>query len=348
MRIVDAHQDIAYCAVSLGRNYAMSVAETRASEPERTGNIATLGLPDALAGGVGLVCGTLFVMPAGSVITPGEPVYHTPDEAHQLALDQLDIYRRLAETAPLRLVEDRAALDTVIASWGGDAPVQGLIVLMEGADPIRTPDEVSFWYAQGVRIVGPAWGKTRYCGGTGAPGPLTAEGGLLLDAMAAAGMALDVSHMAEESFWQAIERFSGVTIASHSNCRALIPVGRPDRHLSDAMIRALIARDSVIGTVLYNRFLTDDWTYGQGKTVSLDVAVRHIDHICQLAGSTRHVAVGSDFDGGFGSEGVPAEIDTVGDLPHLAEALARAGYTDADIRAVMGENWLRVFSEMLP
>src|SRR5262249_6691842 len=179
---------------------------------------------------------------------------------------------------------------------------------------------------------------TRYAGGTRAPGPLSALGRSLLGEMERLGVVLGVGHLAEEGFWQALRRFSGTLLASHSNCRALVPT---DRHLSDGMIRALAARDGIIGVVLANRFLVAEWQPEAGP-LPLEAVVRHIDHIAQLAGSTRHVALGSDFDGGFGVESTPAAFDSVADLGALADALAKRGYTPADIEGILGSNWLRL------
>jgi membrane dipeptidase len=347
--LVDGHQDIAFNVVNHRRDFLRAVAETRAAEGERAEEIAMLGLPDALAGGVGLVFGTLYVAPASAAHLSGGKVYRTADEAHAQALEQLSAYRRLAGDPRVCLVARRAELAALRAGWDGGQPRLGIVLLMEGADPIRTPSEAVDWYAAGVRIVGPAWGATRYCGGTGAPGPLTAEGRALMGAMHRAGLALDVSHMAEESFWEALELFDGPVLASHSNCRALVPGPRDDRHLSDAMIRALMARDGVVGVVLYNRFLDPEWTLVRGKqAVGLDAVVRQIDHVCQLAGDVHHVAVGSDFDGGFGSEAAPRELDSIADLGRIGEALAGAGYREADIDAVLGGNWLRALERVLP
>jgi membrane dipeptidase len=165
--------------------------------------------------------------------------------------------------------------------------------------------------------------------------------------LARAGLILDTSHMAEASFFEALELFPGTVIASHSNVRALVPT---DRQLSDDMIRALVARDGVIGTVLYNKFLQAGWAEaGSHKTaVPLSVAVAHIQHICDLAGDARHVGLGSDFDGGFGSESAPSEIDTVDDLYRVGEALAAAGFSEADVEQVLSGNWLRLLRRGLP
>jgi membrane dipeptidase len=348
MIIVDAHQDIAFNATATGRDYLRPVAATRELEGSRTEDIATLGLADALAAGVGIVFGTLFVAPAGSMRN-GEPEYHTAEEAHAQAEQQLAVYQNMARHPQVTLIENRAHLSGVLDAWEQGTPHLGIVVLMEGADPIRTPAEAADWAAAGVRLVGPAWGPTRYSGGTGAPGPLTPEGRQLMRELDRSRLALDISHIAEASFWDALELFDGPVIASHSNCRALVPGEREDRHLSDAMIKALIERDGVIGMVLYNRFLDSSWTCARGKAgVGLDTVLRHIDHVCQLAGNARHVAIGSDFDGGFGSEAIPHELDSIADLPRLAEALARVGFSDDDVAAVMGRNWLRKLEQILP
>jgi membrane dipeptidase len=221
----------------------------------------------------------------------------------------------------------------------------GLVLLMEGADALRDPSELETWQRAGLRLLGPSWRATRYAGGTGEPGGLTDLGRELLREIDRLGMVLDMSHIAEESFWQALDIFSGLVIASHANCRVYVPT---DRQLTDEMIRAIAACDGVIGTVLFDGFVVDGWQRGSDVPVTLDDVVRHIDHVCQLTGSARHSAVGSDFDGGFGVESTPVEFDTVADLEKLAGALERRGYSQEDVAGVLGENWLRLLQRTLP
>ena len=104
----------------------------------------------------------------------------------------------------------------------------------------------------------------------------------------------------------------------------------------------------MIGTVLYNGFVVEGWQRGSDVPVTLDDVVRHIDHVCQLVGSARHSAIGSDFDGGFGVESTPVEFDTVADLEKLAGALERHGYSQEDIAGIMGENWSHMLQRTLP
>ena len=80
----------------------------------------------------------------------------------------------------------------------------------------------------------------------------------------------------------------------------------------------------------------------------MDRVVDNIDHVCQLAGDAKHAGIGSDLDGGYGSEQTPADLDTIADLQKIPELLARRGYSAADIEAVLWGNWVRFFGEVLP
>jgi len=356
MLIVDAHEDIAYSALFGERDFRTSVADKRRSDPadNRQGRegLATVGLPDLLRAKVAVVFGTLYASPARSAFG-GEHLggYSTPQEAETQARKQLDYYRRLAdEDARVTLLSARSDLDAHLAAWQSPdeaAHRVGIVPLMEGADPIVRPDDVKRWFDDGVRIIGLSWSKSRYAGGTRAPGPLSDDGKKLLKHMNELGIVWDVSHLAEESFWQGLDIFKGHVIASHSNCRQYV---QTDRQLSDNMIHALVERDAVIGCVLYNRFLQPEWAAEKGKAaVTLkDDVMRHIDRVCQIAGNARHAGIGSDFDGGFGAQSIPAELDSVADLPKLAGVLGAAGYQPADVELIMGDNWLRVLRETLP
>ena len=352
--IVDAHEDIAWNVLCFGRDYTRSAAETRARDSADvvadTGT-AMLGLPEWLAGGVAVVFGTLYAMPERSP-TAGklDQLYRTPDEAFSLAMRQVDIYRRMAgDDAHFQIVATRADLDAVLASWEGERERRiGIVMLIENGDSIRRPDEVERWHDEGVRLIGPAWMESRYCGGTGEPGPLTDAGVRLLRHMQDLNMILDTSHMAEQAFFQAVDRYEGPIVASHSNPRAYVD---GDRHLSDAMIRALIERGGVIGIVPFNTFLVKDWSRLRGDpkdAAGITHVVRAIDRVCQIAGDARHAGLGSDFDGGFGAESAPQGIDTVADLPKIGEALRLAGYKPGDVEAVLSGNWLRILRSGLP
>ena len=357
--IVDAHQDLAYNALTFGRDYSRAALATRELERGsetivRNGN-TLLGLADYLLGHVGVIFGTLFAAPARRKAGDWDTqVYADAAQAHRLYARQLDYYQRLAdEHEAFRLIGSKNDLESVLATWQSDELAKrrvGIVPLMEGADGIREPKEAEWWMERGVRIVGPAWAGTRYAGGTGEPGPLTPEGRRLLNVMADLGLMLDLSHASDESFLEALDRFPGVALASHSNPRARVKdPPRPERFLSDEMIRRLGERGGVIGVVPYNRFLKADWKAGDPKeAVTLDAVAAAIDHICQITGSAGHVGLGSDFDGGFGVEATPAEIDTVADLQALAPVLAERGYSETDIARILGGNWIELLRRGLP
>ncbi len=349
--VVDAHEDIAVNAFQYGRDVRKSALVTRREEigtgvPAENG-LCMVGLPEWLEGRVALVCGTLYAAPA-TRRRSGTGVYRNAEEAHRLGRQQLDLYHRLEdEEERITLVRDRSDLDAVVSSWESNEPRVGLLLLMEGADPIREPAEAEMWYEEGVRAVGLSWiTASRYAGGNGEQGPLTDEGRDLLAVMASLGMILDVSHLAEDAFFEALDRYEGVVFASHANPRARVP---GPRQLSDTMIRRLLERNGVIGVVPYNSFLKPDWSKGGPKqAVTLDDMVAAIDHICQISGDAQHVGIGSDFDGGFGAESTPVGIDTVADLRKVGVALGDFGYGQESVQRILSGNWLRLFSAELP
>lgn len=340
--IVDGHEDIASNVLHGKRDVRLPIAQIREQErtaPFGAGMTSTpmVALPEHRRGGVGLVFATIFCFPSD------------PESMAANAQAQLRYYQELAQNEPgVRLITTQGELAALERDWEAAAspderPV-GFVLLMEGADGLRDPSELEQWYKDGLRLIGLSWRQSRYAGGTGAPGPLTDMGRELLREMARLGVTFDVSHLAEESFWQALEIFDGPTVASHANCRAYVPT---DRQLSDEMICALIEREAIIGSVLANRFLVHDWTPEAGP-VGLDAVVRHIDHIRDVAGNARHNALGSDFDGGFGVETTPEPFDTVGDLGRLGAALNLAGYADEEVVGILGGNWLRFLRSALP
>ena len=357
--ILDAHQDLAWNMQVLGRDYRRSVRATRALEVgspilELTGN-TLLGLPEYNQAGVAWVFGTLFADPfAPNKPNQLFPGYKSPEEAHQRYMSQLDFYHAYNCEHPdtFRLITNLSELRTHTALWqktDNQLKPVGLIPLMEGAEGIVNLDELSEWWSKGVRIIGLAWQGNQYCGGTRQPGPLTRAGFDLIDAMAEIGFVLDLSHMDEPAALQCLERYPGQIIASHANASALVKGYTGNRLLSDDLIRAMFERDAVIGVVPSNSFLNQDWKADGGKhATSLQLVANQIDYLCQMAGDARHVGIGTDFDGGFGVEHVPAEIDSIADLPKLFPMLASLGYQESDLEAIASGNFLRVIESALP
>lgn len=343
MFIVDAHLDLAYNALAFGRDLTLSVPELRRAEAGRSvgdGPI-TATLPGLRQAGVGLVFGAIFVSPYDKKNPAAKLVYHNEQEAFQIAMREMDYYQRLADELDyLQLVGDLHALECLLpADNVGELEQVGIVPLMEGADPIRVPEEVERWYERGVRIIGPAWDDTRYAGGAWrSGGGFTADGMLLMELMAGLGMILDITHLSEKASFEALDRYTGPLAATHCNARALVQM---ERHLSDIQIQRLAERGGVMGIVLYNRFLKEGYALTDPReSVTLADVTAHIDHICQLLGDARHVGIGSDFDGGFGSRHIPAELRSVLDLPRIADALRERGYEQSDIENIMGGNWL--------
>jgi len=358
--IIDSHEDLACNMLRYNRDYTLPVAETRQREvgtsiPTLNFGEALLGWPEYQAGRVAVIFATLFAPPKRYEKDPlFSQAYLTADQARDTYRRQLDTYKQLFDQHPdkFRLIDDRSSLMQVIDRWNNYTMAEsglpvGLVLLMEGAECIRTPDELEYWRENGVRLLGPAWAGNQYCGGTKEPGPLTTAGKLLLARMDELGFTLDISHMDEQSVFQAFDQYQGPIIASHANARALLR-GDSNRFLSDSVIRELIARKGVIGIVPYNHFLVWEWTYPGDKTaVTLDTVIAQIDYICQLAGDALHVGIGSDFDGGFGMQSTPKEIDTVADLQKLAPLLLSKGFTIRDVENIMGGNWFHQLERSL-
>jgi membrane dipeptidase len=340
--IVDSHEDIAWNA-SFGRDFCEPVASwrKRVNDGERFGE-RLVSLPDLLESRVRLVIGTIFTLPARAASRWEKPYYSNADEAHSQGMWQVDFYRRVAEVhETINLITNRRELNQHLSEVETGANKLGLIMSIEGADPIRDPSELAEWVNKGVRLVGPAWKSTRYCGGTGEHGPLTKMGYALLSEMEKQGVILDISHMAEEAFYNSLEAFGGQVIASHSNCRHYI---RTDRQLTDEMLRLLISRNAVIGLVLFDRFLV---SHEEGRKSNIEDAIRHISHICELTGNSRSVGLGTDWDGGFGGEAIPEPMTGLNDLYMLGEAMLRHGFNEQDVRNLFHENWIRVLRQSL-
>jgi membrane dipeptidase len=360
--IIDSHQDLAWNMLTYGRDYTRSVKETRRLEagtptPERNGD-CIVGWPEYQRGQVAVIFATLYATPARKKMQGDVIVYADYKTAHRLYREQSQVYRKLADSHSdkFRLISSRRELDSVIEHWSLPAPDNeghpvGLIHLMEGADGIGSPHELGEWWDMGLRMIGLAWAGTRYCGGTGDPGPLTEEGRQLISAMADFNFMLDLSHMDEAAALESLERYEGPVMATHSNCAALMQGSETNRHLPDRVIRGLIERDGVIGVIPLNTFLKVGWLRTRGsrrEEVPLDVLIAHIDHICQLSGNSHHAAIGSDFDGGFGLQSIPPELDSIADLPLIVSRLIARGYSESDAANVLGGNWLRFLRKHLP
>lgn len=318
--IVDAHLDIGWNAIADGRGFL---------GPPAPGYV--ISRPALAAAGVGLVCATLYTAPARARRAMRTRfVYENAHEAHIMAVAQVNYYG----TCDLQLIRDSRELQAYVRGWkkGQIAAV----LLMEGADPIESPSQLGAWTDVGVRIIGPAWSRTRYSGGTGAPGGLTELGVQLLNAMRRKRVILDLSHMADEAVADAFAMWRGPIICSHSNARAIVP---GDRQITDATAAEVARRGGILGISFYPRHLR-----ASGRTTLRDV-VRHAVHLARAAGGPERVGLGTDLDGGIDSRYGP-----IHDLRELRElpALLRRHFSAAQIEGIMGANWLAFLERNLP
>ena len=361
MLIIDGHLDIAYSALQCNRNLLYSAFTIRVHEtglgldaPQGAGAAqGTVALPEMRQGRIALCFATLL---AGCTGTPKpHSDYSSPTQAYGIAQGQLAYYRALEKEGQVRIITDIATLDSHIAeweTWDADedaaiegAPPLGIVVSMEGADPILRPDELQEWRELGLRmIIITHFGPGRYAGGTGTELGLTELGAPLLAEMERLGVLLDLTHCSDQAFWQALEHYSGPVLASHSNSRALVP---NQRQISDEQIEAIIERDGVIGICADVWMLEPGWILGVGTNehVTLGTMVDHIDHVCQLAGDSRHVAIGTDLDGGYGRDQSPQDLETIADLQKLIDPLVDRNYSTVDIANIMHGNWLRLLRQ---
>jgi membrane dipeptidase len=312
--IVDGHEDIATEMLETGRDFGAPAPEGHA-----------LSLPGMKQGGVAAVLATVFA-PDG---------YWKGEDATAAAERQMALYEALLARHADDLFRLESQGDLTLCRAGG--PI-GMAHLMEGADPIRHPQELARWVERGVRVVGLAWNTpNRWSGGTRDDSGVTDAGRRLLDEMRRLRVVPDLSHLNDRAFDDVLAHHDGCVVASHSNARALRP---HRRNLTDDQVREIGRRDGLVGVVLYSPFL------GEGE-VTVDTVVRHVDHLVGLVGAD-HVGLGSDLDGGFRTDKAPRGIGSVADLGRIGDALAAIGYSEADVTAILGGNWVRVLRRALP
>lgn len=348
MFLFDAHLDLSMNAMEWNRDLRQPVSAINAREaglsdkPDR--GRATVSLPELRKGNIGLVVATQiarFVSPENPL-----PGWHSPEQAWAHTQAQLAWYRAMEAAGEMTPIRDLGGLEQHLSFWNDGAPVEhkpiGYILSLEGADSLVHPDYLDIAWEYGLRAVGPAhYGPGRYANGTDSSGKMGQAGLDLLKKMESLNLILDATHLCDDAFWQALDHFQGPVWASHQNCRALVP---HNRQFSDEQIRALIARGAVLGAPMDAWMIVPNWVRQQSTPQSMDCTlekvVLHIDHICQLAGNARHVGIGSDLDGGFGTEQCPADLHTIADLQKLDALLAAKGYSATDITQILHGNWL--------
>lgn len=323
MHWIDGHLDLAYLPLA-GRNLRRPV-----DDPQ----IGCVSLPALRDGNVKVVFATIFTEPSTKSSEPWTyPASDDVDAAKRAGLRQLDVYEQLEREGEVTIVRERDDLDR-------ESPLPKLVLLMEGADPIRSPEHLTMWHERGVRIIGMTWAAgTRYAGGNSrqAHGPLTAMGRELVHAMDELGMIHDVSHLADASFDDLLETARGPIIASHSNCRSL--VSDRQRHLRDDQIMRIGERGGVIGLNLFADFIVPD------GTAAVANAIDHVERVATLMGHRRGVALGSDMDGGFPPADLVENVRPA-TLHLLTDELSSRGWSSTETADFAHGNWHRFLCE---
>jgi membrane dipeptidase len=353
MIVCDAHLDLAWNAIDWNRDLRLPVSEIRRREADMPGKgrgCNTVSFPELRRGKVAVFIATLLARLLRVGAMPAIQRYSSMEAAYGAAYGQLAYYRALEQEGWLRWIKDYSTLEAHVRAWqkpDTDREPLGFILSMEGADPVLSPAQVEEWWQAGLRIIGPAhYGVSPYAHGTDTEGGLFEQGPALLRAMERVGMILDVTHLSDQCFDEALDVYAGPVLASHHNCRALVP---HQRQLTDEQIKRLLGRGAVIGTALDTWMLHPGWVRGQTMPeeagVNLARMVDHIDRVCQFAGNARHAAIGTDLDGGFGREQSPYDLDTIADLQRVPDLLRQRGYDAAAIEGIMYGNWVRFFRE---
>ncbi len=277
-------------------------------------------LPRLREGGVGAQVFAMFVAPRMTrrgqarvreliQTFPGTVKASASEIAPVTTVDPIEQARREGKVAAILSIEN-----------GGDAV---------GGDP-RGLDNL---YREGVRMIGLTWNLSNPLG-DGAPGRthggLTDAGRATLRRMEEMGIVVDVSHLSEASFWDAMKVTRGPIIASHSNASGLHP---HPRTLTDDQLRVIAQRGGVVGVNFYAGFL---------GAASLEHVLAHIDYLVKVMG-VDHVALGSDFDG---IPQAPRGLEDVSKMPNLTAGLQRRGYTTEQIQKILGGNAIRVLREV--
>ncbi|MEO6052381.1 MAG: membrane dipeptidase [Chthoniobacterales bacterium] len=354
--IIDSHLDLSWNALSWNRDITKTIGGIRGQEmgmnDTQGRGIATVCLPEMKRAHIRICFATLLARAKNDMQTwkRTDLDFRNQEIAGATARGQLEYYHILERQGLMRQL---FTASDVKKHWDAcekdfNAQPLGYVLAMEGADPILNADDLAVWWERGLRLLGLShYGQSAYSVGTNDSGPLTPRAPEFLKAMEKVGMILDVTHLCDQSFFQAVDLFGGRIHASHNNCRSLVA---NERQFTDEQLRIVIERKGVIGAVLDTWMLYPAWVLGQTSTsvVTMENVADHIDHVCQLAGNTEHAAIGSDLDGGYGKEQSPGDMDTIYDLHKLEGVLERRGYKAEDIDRIFYKNWYNFLLGALP
>jgi membrane dipeptidase len=216
----------------------------------------------------------------------------------------------------------------------------GALLSLEGGEPLSGDLGVlRMLYKLGVRSVTLTWNQRNdIADGVGerrTKGGLTSFGVQVVEEMNRLGMLIDASHMSDEGFYDLISATKRPIVASHSNCRSLCD---HPRNLTDDQIKAIATNGGVIGMVF-----SPDFIDKEKDKQSVDRLLDHVDHITDIVG-VEHIGIGSDFDG---FPGIPKGLEDVTKMPNITKGLVARGYSERDVRKILGENYLEVFKKTI-
>ncbi len=355
MFIFDAHLDLAMNALEWNRDLRWTVDDIRESEkgmtdkPDRGKN--TVSLEAMRQGNIGLCVATQiarYVKKSSSL-----PGWHSPEQAWAQTQGQLAWYNTMESCGEMTQITNRTELLSHLDYWKNTTDKKkkvGYILSLEGADSIVDLSYLDMAYQNGLRAIGPAhYGPGTYAYGTDSSGGIGTKGKALLKRIQELNLILDATHLCDESFWETMKIYDGPIWASHNNCRVFVD---HNRQFSDEQIKELINRNAVIGIALDAWMMVPNWVRGQSTpdnmNVTLNQMIDNIDHICQLAGNSNHVGIGTDLDGAFGKEQSPLDLNTIADLQKVPNMLKDKGFNAEDIDKIMHQNFidflLRVWS----
>lgn len=277
---------------------------------------------------------------------------YLPAESKQRALDMIGAVHEQVARHPEDLALARSVADVHRAvAEGKIAALMGL----EGGHAIEDDlANLSEFYDLGVRYMTLTWSNTHgwadSSNDVARHGGLTGFGREVVGAMNRMGMIVDVSHVSDETFYDTLEVTRAPVMASHSSARAL--ADHP-RNMSDQMLRAVARNGGVVMINFSENFIDPEkagvwpsirhWIISFGwKDTPFSLLLDHFDHVESVAGID-HVGLGSDFDGTLF---LPERMKDVSQFPNFTVELLRRGYSEEDVRKVLGGNALRVFSEV--
>lgn len=352
MHIFDAHLDLALNGVDWNRDLSLTVDAIRQQETalhmqnEKGRCTNTVSLPECQQGQIRTCLATLLARQEPEINHSFGWI--SPPACYAIAHAHLAYYRALIQAGHMRMLTSKGDLRRHLAEIeSGSSTPLGFVLTMEGADPLLHPETLDEFYECGLRAIGLThYGDNRYGGGTESELGLAAGAEELLKRIESLGMTLDLTHLSDRAFWEALDLFSGRVHASHQNSRR---IASWQRQFSDQQYLEVIRRDGVVGIAMDIIMLQEGYLRGKSpRLATLETAVDNIDIVCQLAGDARHVGIGSDLDGGYGCEQTPRDLDRISDLQMLADLLSKRGYSHEDVRGIMHGNWFRFFEEVLP